>query len=622
MSEDRFKAFLDQSLEATYCLAPANPDRGTFRFTDVNAAGAALMNATREELIGRTIHEVISEGNADMLSSHLANVYARGEASQVEVMLEGDSESRLMRAHMVPLDGHLVVEVYDITEARRAQDALRQSEEYLSSVIANAPIIMYELNRDGVFKLSAGRSLKQIGLAPGQAVGGSIFDFFPDDSPEVDAFRRALAGETVSTATNLGDGYFASRYTPRHDENGEIVGVLGVSYDITEQHQAEEQLRRAHRMEAVGQLTGGIAHDFNNLLAVILGNLDLLADNSALDARARDLIENAISATQRGATLTQRLLAFSRRQLLKPRAVDINELIGGMLDLLKHVIPENISIDFQAGDELWLTNVDAAQLENAILNLCVNARDAMPNGGTLDISTTNLALEAGNADRLELDAGDYVAINVTDTGTGIAADVAEKIFEPFFTTKETGKGSGLGLSMVYGFVNQSGGAIDLDTVPGRGTRIQLLLPRALIQLETASPSAEEIGAEAESGHGELVLVVEDDADLRSFVNEALVSLNYKTLEAPDGHVALSLLEEHDDIDLLLSDVILPGDINGLQLSKTAQQLRPELKVILTTGYLGEVGEADPLELAQMEHLTKPYRVSDLGLKLRQTLDQV
>lgn len=620
IGEDRFQALLTASLDALYCLEPVyngkhQPD---FRFTDVNPPGEALIDKPANEVLGQTVHDVFSPANAATLAGHLAQVLASSEATEVEVSLEGDAEVRLMRAQIVPLPDVLLVKAYDITESRHAQEALRKSEEYLSSVMANAPIIMYELDHEGVFNLSTGRSLGQIGLSPGDAVGGSIYDYFPDDSPEVDAFRRALKGETVSTETRLGDGYFASRYTPRFNDQGEIVGILGVSYDVTERRQAEEQLQRAQRMEAVGQLTGGIAHDFNNLLAVILGNLDLLGILDTLDERAHQLIEQALAATQRGAALTKRLLAFSRRQLLEPRAVDVNELIDSMLELLQHAIPENIDIQFERGQSLWLTHVDGAQLENAILNLCVNARDAMPGGGQLTVSTDNVVLDADGAERLSATQGEYVGVSVSDTGSGISPDVVKQIFEPFFTTKEVGKGSGLGLSMVYGFVNQSGGAIDLRSEVGTGTHITLLLPRAT-EAQAAAVQSDTGETDLVPGHEELILVVEDDAGVRRFVTEALKSLNYKVLEAGDGQAALELLKQHDNIRLLLSDIVLPGDINGVDLFKRAREIWPELKVILTTGYVGNVGEVDPQAIAELELIAKPYRVAELGQKVHLVL---
>ena len=620
LGQDRFQALLRASLDALYCLEPASSEvqPQSFRFTDVNPPGEQLIDVPANELLGQTVHDVFTPANAAKLAGHLAQVQASGEAAEVEVSLEGDAESRLLRAQIVPLPDELLVKAYDITESRNAQEALRKSEEYLSSVVANAPLIMYELNHDGVFQLSTGRSLGQIGLSPGDAVGGSIYDFFTEDSPEVDAFRRALKGETVSTETRLGDGYFASRYTPRFDDSGEIVGILGVSYDVTERRQAEEKLQRAQRMEAVGQLTGGIAHDFNNLLAVILGNLDLLGISDTLDERSRQLIEQALAATQRGAALTKRLLAFSRRQLLEPRAVDVNQLIDSMLELLQHAVPENIDMQFERGQSIWLTHVDGAQLENAILNLCVNARDAMLSGGQLTVSTANVVVDAEAGERLSASQGEYVGVSVSDTGSGISPDVAKQIFEPFFTTKEVGKGSGLGLSMVYGFVNQSGGAIDLHSEIGEGTRITLLLPRAT-DAQVAAVHAETGDADLLPGHKELRLVVEDDAGVRQFVTEALKSLNYRVLEAGDGQAALDLLNQHSDIRLLLSDIVLPGDINGVDLFKRAKEIWPELKVILTTGYVGDVGEVDPQAIAELELIAKPYRVAELGQKVNLVL---
>jgi len=616
---DRLHDFLHQCLDATLTVTATDDAADGFQISGANAPALQLIGLSAEDFIGQPIDSVLPPGTSSHLMRRLRIARSAGRAERFESELWNGDEVRTIRWQVVPLREELLLQAYDVTESHRAQSELRDSQEYLTSVIANAPIIIYELDRDGVFKLSAGRSLTQIGLAPGQAVGGSIFDFFEADSPEVAAFQQALDGETVSTTTQLGEGFFESRYTPRYDDKGAIVGVLGVSYDVTERRQAEERLQRAQRMEAVGQLTGGIAHDFNNLLAVILGNLDLLSQQP-LTEQAEALIDQAVTASQRGADLIKRLLAFSRRQLLEPRATDVNALVEGMLQLLARAIPENIEIVFEPARPLWPTHVDPGQLEAALLNLCVNARDAMPSGGGLRITTRNLTVDDQEAAALVVLPGDYVETCVTDTGPGIESEYLRRIFEPFFTTKEPGKGSGLGLSMVYGFVSQSNGAVEVHSDVGQGTCMRLLLPRATAEELPVLQDRDASDAPA-LGNGELILVVEDDAAVRHFVCQALQALNYRVLQAEDSRGALELLDRHDDVALLLSDVVLPGGTNGIETYQQASRSRPDLRAVFTTGYLGSAAEVDPQTIASLDLIGKPYRVADLASRVRQALDR-
>ncbi|MEP5766660.1 MAG: PAS domain-containing protein [Halieaceae bacterium] len=621
-NNDKFKAILNGSLDSMYYLLPvldADGEVSDFRCADVNAAGAELLGLDQEKIIGSCISNHLTSERADSLLQRLAAARKSGQAVESEEEMVLGPRSVFVREQIIPLPEGILVQVRDITGSRRAQQDLRDSQEYLASVIANIPVILYELDRDGVFKLSTGRSLSQIGLAPGEAVGKSMTDYFPDGSPEVAAFQRALTGESFTTQTTLGDGYFDSRYTPRYDDAGNIVGVLGISYDITEQRLAEEQLRRAQRLDAVGQLTGGIAHDFNNLLAVILGNLDLLEKLAKEDDDAARFIQRAIAATERGATLTRRLLAFSRKQLLEPSITDTNDLVAGMLAMLSRTLPENIVIAFEPADDLWQIHIDAPQLEHAVLNLCLNARDAMPEGGKLSIQTRNISLAGEEAQRINIEPRDYVELLVKDTGCGIPEDLREVIFEPFYTTKEVGKGNGLGLSMVYGFIDQSGGAIDLSSETGAGTGIRLLLPTSEAKSLARTPTSDSRRFIA-NGTGERILVVEDDSDVRQFVSDALSALNYEVVQARNGDLALQWLDRGEPLDLMFSDIVLPGELSGIELTRHALTLRPGLNVLLTTGYAKDASAGDLETLSHLEVLPKPYRTADLARKLRTLLD--
>ena len=379
-SEDRLSEFVKNAPDAIFCLGFERNEQGqphSFYVTDVNNSGARFLNRPSGEISGRLLLDLIEPARAQALIPRLEAVVNADRAMEFEEDIENAGEHQYVQLQIIPASHGLLVHARDVSHDRVAHQTLRNSQDYIQSVIDNAPIIIYELGHDGVFKFSAGKSLSVIGLSPSEAVGASIYDFFDEGSGEVAAFQSALNGETVSTETSLGDGYFSSRYTPRYDLDGSIVGVLGVSYDITDRIKAEKQLQQAQKMEVVGQLTGGVAHDFNNLLAVIMGNLDLLVLQPDLDDGSRELADNAIAATHRGALLTQRLLAFSRRQLLDPRPTDANALIENMLLLLGRTLPETIFIKFEPSSGLWQTQIDPSQLENAILNLCVNARDAM-----------------------------------------------------------------------------------------------------------------------------------------------------------------------------------------------------------------------------------------------------
>ena len=380
---------------------------------------------------------------------------------------------------------------------------------------------------------------------------------------------------------------------------------------------AEEQLRQAQKMEAVGQLTGGIAHDFNNLLAGIVGSLDLMQTRIA-QGRTENVeryAKAAMSSAQRAAALTHRLLAFARRQPLDPKPVNANQLIASMEDLLRRTIGPLHALEIVTAGGLWTTLCDPNQLESAILNLAINARDAMPDGGKLGIETANGYLDdAYAAAQPELRSGQYVAICITDTGTGMPPDVIERVFEPFFTTKPLGQGTGLGLSMVYGFAKQSEGHVKIHSEVDQGTTIRIYLPRyrGAAQEEPSEVSfAEAPRAEA----GETVLVVEDEPVIRNLIIEVLQDLGYRALEASDGPAGLKILQSRQRIDLLVTDVGLPG-INGRQLADAARETRPELKVLFITGYAENATLANGFLDPGMEIFTKPFAVEALATRIR------
>lgn len=406
-----------------------------------------------------------------------------------------------------------------------------------------------------------------------------------------------------------------------HDHQGHLIGFAKVTRDLTEKRAVEEQLRQAQKMEAVGQLTGGIAHDFNNLLTVINGNIELAERSLGGDlAKTRRAIANARQGAERAAALTQRLLAFSRRQPLVPKPLHLDRVVAGLSDLLKRSLGELIRLETVSGPHLWPVEADPNQIESALLNLAVNARDAMPEGGTLRIETANAHLDSSYAAMHgDVAPGNYVMIAISDTGTGMASPVLARIFEPFFTTKEVGRGTGLGLSQVYGFVKQSGGHVEVLSQPGQGTTVKLYLPRFAGSWDAAQP--DETVRTAEAGAcGETILVVEDDEGVRAYSVEILRDLGYHAIEASDGQAALNLLEETDaPIDLLFTDVVMPG-LSGRELSDRARVLRPDIKILYTSGYTRETFLRDGRFEPDNSLLAKPFTSQELARRLRELLD--
>ena len=432
-------------------------------------------------------------------------------------------------------------------------------------------------------------------------------------------------GRLAAMATRLGLGDLGARIAPPHPrgELGGLMTLLNSTAELLERQRAaidelNQKLTQSQKMEAMGQLTGGVAHDFNNLLTVILGNAEHLAEKLAAHKELHDIAASIASAAERGSDLTRSLLAFARKQPLMPRTIDIGRKIVGMEQLLRRTLGEHIECEFRLDENLWQASVDPGQLASALLNLVLNARDAMPSGGKLTVAVQNISLGESDVDvNGQTRPGDYVMVAVTDTGTGMTAEVAGRAFEPFFTTKEVGKGTGLGLSMVYGFAQQSGGAMQIRSEPGHGTAVRLFFPRVATRQTSAAPSA---GQQAKPTGSETILMVEDDDMVRSYVESELKALGYRVIVTRNGPAALAILRGPEKIHLLFTDIVMPGGMFGTELAKEAARLRPDVKILLTSGHTEHPVDAIDGGGRTVRILNKPYRRHDLAAMLRSALN--
>lgn len=523
---------------------------------------------------------------------------------------------------------HVVSVLRDITERKQTEQALRLSEERFRLVSNSSSAVVWDVDlvtNDVWFNINLATVF---GSAPDSATPDLQVwrkHIHPDDIERyLEKLSSALAGDALTwqdefrivrqdgTVVDLSDRAHIIR-----DESGKAVRMLGSFTDVTSENLDAARRRQSQKLEAMGQLTGGVAHDFNNLLTVMMGNAEMIAETVA-DPKIRQMAEFVVNAADRGAALTGRLLAFARKQPLEPSPMDMTAHVAAMGGMLRRTLPEDIEIDYMPSDGLWKVDVDANQLQVALLNLVLNARDAMPDGGKLTIETCNARLDHDSGGALsEFLPGDYVLLTVTDTGTGMAPDVLERAFEPFFTTKNEGLGSGLGLSLVYGFVKQSGGQIKTYSELGVGTSFKLYFPRSL---STDAEDRKDFGEAAIVGGTEHILVVEDDDHVRDHLVRQLKGLGYQVTYATNGQEAYDHLATMVDVDLVLTDVIMPGGMNGRQLADAARVLRPDLRVLYTSGYTENAivhhGRLDK----GVDLLSKPYRRQELAAKVRKVLD--
>ena len=520
----------------------------------------------------------------------------------------------------------------DLTERRAAEEELRRSEERFRLLVQSVTdYAIYMLDPDGrVSSWNAGAERFK-GYSADEIMGEHFSRFYSEEDREAGIPYRALEtarseGRFEAEGWRLrkdGTRFWASVIIDAiRSDDGELIGFAKITRDLTEKRAVEEQLRQSQKMEAVGQLTGGLAHDFNNLLTGISGSLELMQARIA-QGRTGEIdryVLAAQGAVKRAAALTHRLLAFSRRQTLDPKPTNINRLLADLEDLIRRTVGPAVKVEVVGSSSLWPTLVDPNQLENAVLNLCINARDAMPDGGKLTIETANKWLDERAARQQDLPVGQYVSVCVSDTGTGIPPAIVAKIFDPFFTTKPTGEGTGLGLSMIYGFIRQSGGQVRVYSEVGQGTTMCLYLPRH--GEDAAAEEDTKISTPAPPhGAGEVVLVIDDEPTIRMLIAEVLTEAGYAVIEAPDGPAGLRVLESNARIDLLITDVGLPGGMNGRQVADAARVNRPALKVLFITGYAenAAVGSG-PLENG-MFVVAKPFQMDVLAKRIRDIIEQ-
>ncbi len=507
-------------------------------------------------------------------------------------------------------------------ERKRSEEKVRESEARLRVLVEQLPAVLWTVDRDLRFTSALGAGFARLKIKPDELLGMSLLDYFETADQTflpIASHRRAVAGEPMTFHVEWKGGSYACHVEPLRDSDGQVSGAICMSLDITDRKQLEEQLRQAQKMEAVGRLAGGIAHDFNNLLMVIQGYSDLLVERLPDGDPLRRNAEQIQMASQRASSLTRQLLAFSRKQMLAPKILNVQSVVAEMEKILRRLIGEDVQLETSSAPDLGLIKADRSQIEQVILNLAVNARDAMPQGGRLTIETANVELDASYSHPpAVLSPGRYVMLAVTDNGCGMDAETQAHVFEPFFTTKEKGKGTGLGLATVYGVVKQSGGYVWVYSEPGRGTSFKIYLPRIE---ETAVPAGRDGKSETQIPErgSETILLVEDEKGVRELAREYLASSGYTVIEAEDGHTALELAAMHvGPIHLLLTDVVMPG-ISGRELAERVSQIRPGIKIIYMSGYTDQAVVHHGILRNDAVLLQKPFTLMTLAGKLREML---
>ena len=570
----------------------------------------------REMGVGLELLALRANGETFPVSVQIGPVSKDGEARMIATLRDVTEQKAVAAALAKSRQQQAILE-----ERQRGAEELRQANETLSAIIESAPVAIWAIGPDERITMWNPAVAEIYGLPADEAIGRSWRAHLVRPSPP-----NTLSGDDLLRIAREKGGFRdieIRRYGPNNTilelrisaallhGGSSVAGVLFIAHDIGRTKELESKLLQAQKMEAIGQLTGGIAHDFNNLLAVIYGNLETLKDDSDLKPEARLQVDGGLKAARHGASLTRRLLAFSRQQKLAPADVDVGALVASTTEMLRRMVDESVAIIPKIAAGLWKSRIDPEQLTNALVNLVVNARDAMPDGGTLTVTVENTSLdEDWCRGREDLTPGAYVSLSISDTGDGMTKEVLARALEPFFTTKPLGQGTGLGLSMVYGFIHQSGGHMTIYSEPGHGTTVTLYLPRLETESSTA-PDQETSDTPAATAAGEVILLVEDNEMVRDLQVQSLHKIGYQTLEAADGPACLEIIRSPAHVDLMLTDIVLPKGMSGPALVEAARAIRPGLKVVFMSGYAPE----DVLrryDLTGARALAKPFTRLELA----------
>ncbi len=631
-SEERYRAILDNLVVGVITI----DEKGVVQ--SFSPGAERMFGYAPDEAVGRNVTVLMPEPHHSEHDGYIANYIDTGEA---KIIGRGRVvEGRRKDGSTFPMEleiGEMVVGgrrmftglAKDITERKQAERALCESEERFRAVVDNSPTAISLKDTEGRYLLANRRYEEWFGISRGEIAGKTCYDIYPEERADIISAqdRKALATGAVSertTKTVFADGAIHTMLVtkfPIPGPDGAPVAICGINADITERTLLQEQLAAAQKMEALGQLTGGVAHEFNNLLMVIAANLQLLEEEvKGMESPTRR-VQKALKTVFKGGELTQHMLSYVGRQALRPKVIDVNEFVAETVQMLRPMVGETIAIETVTGGDLWPVSVDPGGLDNALVNLVVNARDALPGGGKITIETANLRLDEAAAARrpYKVITGDYVMLAVADDGTGMSPDVVERAFDPFFTTKDIGKGTGLGLSIVFGFVRrQSGGYIDIDSAPRRGTTVRLYLPRVEAG-EGETPEPAEDAVEPSRG-GATVLVVEDNTEVLGATVELLERRGYRVFYAKNGRDALTLSEKADRIDLLLTDVVMPGGMNGVDLAQAFRRARPTIRVVFMSGYPDEATATEGVPESGAPLIHKPFKTGELARVINEVLE--
>ncbi|MBS0233242.1 MAG: PAS domain S-box protein [Proteobacteria bacterium] len=618
------KAILESAVAAILAIDSSG------RIQSVNPAAEKMFGYSAAEMMGKPVNMLMPEPYRSQHDAYIGRHLATGEKRIIGIGREVQGLNKDGTIFPIHLSvGEFEVEgqrffsgiINDLTARARLQAEIDRQSLLFQAVFDHVPEALVISSPDGEIILLNPAATRMFGYSADEAVNVEFSLFFSDPQDLQKLQESSSGSRTISTPLRRKDG----TTLPGQGHVADIVGadgsriaVVSLFRDMTEDLKQKEAALKSQRLEAIGQLSGGIAHDFNNLLTIISGNLELL-EESITNPQDHELLIRASRAADSGARLTNRLLTFARRRQLAAEVINLNEQVRGMTELLRRTLGDTIELRTHLADDLWLARVDAGEVEAAVINLAINARDAMPDGGNLTIRTDNAVLEEGEVGfEGPLTAGEYVRISVSDNGTGMTKETLSRVFEPFFTTKAPGRGTGLGLSTIYGFVKQSQGNITIYSEPGIGTTVNLYLPRSV---ESKNAQQEPEPATTRLARGESVLVVEDNRDVRALTVKRFERLGYRVVECVTGAEAKEALQNGLAVELVFTDIMMPGGMTGIDLAKWIAETRPDLPVILTTGFAEEIAGTVTRETEPWTILRKPYAQKDLSTVVRKTLEK-